>query len=1180
MGNRILGKRFFFIFILFFFVFSLHGVSGQDKKAANEEYIQKLRKEIISVYKTGGKQALLDFFRKNRNKITNKFILDFAKVGVKERKEEWLNICEIMAEESKDEKTLADVLYQTGKYFGLIPNSRKASRYLDKALLIYQKLKDRIGQGNVFLGRGNIYLDSGKHSNVLEMYDKALYFYEKSGSSLRMGKVFSNKGDFYLDFGEYSKALEMYNKALHSYEKVSGYRDMGDVYYNKGNIYFFTGNNNKAHEMYDKALVCYKKGEHFLDEGYVYLRKGMAYSHTGERLKGIEMYDNALPLFEKAGDLIGQGNVYVSKGDFYFYTGDIEKASDMYNKAFLFFKKPGNIQGLGNVYKKKGDVYSHTGKNDKALMQYNIALPLFEKIGDFFGQADVFRSKGEIYFQTGEYSKAHEMYDKALAISEKVGEPRGQGVVYLGKGDIYFYSGKYSKAFEFYNKALHFFEKAAQSLGQGNVYYNKGDIYLRIGDFLKALEFYNKAMRFYKKEGTIYCQANVYLRQGTIYFNTGNNAKAIEMYDKALCIYDRVGNPLDQGNVCSAIGDIYSRSGKYSRALEMYDKSLVFFKKIGYPICLGNSYHNVGEVYSKIGNYSKALSLYEKALEQYAKIEEIEAASFSLYEKAQIMIKQGKRDKGLSFYEKAILKLEKVRFQSVFPELNINFIREIYNKYEEVTLLMIENKYHYKAFKYAATMKARVFLDRMGEGLVPLEKGLKPELKEQREKLLAKLSNLSKKMQETGGKEEQKLAELKEQYKKVENEFEELLIKIRLDNPLYASVRYPEPVSLKELRKKVLKKGEILLRYFISPDATYVFLISKKSFKVVPIKIKADKIKSHVNLYLEAVENKTGDVKFYGEILYQELFKPIEGKLEKDHDVIIVPDAHLEKIPFEALISGENESGKPVYLIEKYRLKYIQSASVLSILRKHYQRERETYSFIGFGDPVYDYESFKVGKPEKGSTARSSKEENEIKDVIRTRYAQSGGILDRLPGSGEEVRSIGKLFENKEQKAVLYSREQATEEKAKSANLKEFDFIHFACHGLLNDDFQSLVLSQDIPGAKEDGYFTLNEIMNCDYNAKLVVLSACQTGAGKMEKGEGVTGLTRAVMYAGTPAVVASLWKVDDNAAQELMVRFYKNLLENNMSKTEALRQAKLDLIKSNAYSSPVSWSAFVLYGE
>jgi CHAT domain-containing protein len=189
--------------------------------------------------------------------------------------------------------------------------------------------------------------------------------------------------------------------------------------------------------------------------------------------------------------------------------------------------------------------------------------------------------------------------------------------------------------------------------------------------------------------------------------------------------------------------------------------------------------------------------------------------------------------------------------------------------------------------------------------------------------------------------------------------------------------------------------------------------------------------------------------------------------------------------------------------------------------------------------------------------------------------------MDRLPNSGEEIQTIAHLFEKESLKTVVYLREQATEDNARAANMKDFDYIHFSCHGLLSDDFQSLVLSQLPPGkSKEDGYFTLNEIMNCDYNAQLVVLSACETGSGKMYKGEGVTGLTRAVMYAGTPAVVASLWKVDDIATKELMVNFYRDMLEKNMDKVEALRQAKLELLKNENYSNPLFWSAFVMYGE
>jgi CHAT domain-containing protein len=394
---------------------------------------------------------------------------------------------------------------------------------------------------------------------------------------------------------------------------------------------------------------------------------------------------------------------------------------------------------------------------------------------------------------------------------------------------------------------------------------------------------------------------------------------------------------------------------------------------------------------------------------------------------------------------------------------------------------------------------------------------------------------------------------------------------------MYASVRYPQPVTVQRLQTEVLKKGELLLRYVISPKKLYVFLISKENFKVVHIKVKGKEIKSIINRYLQAMgENSSRGTKKYGKTLYKKLFKPLETSIKDCRDVFIVPDGEMARIPFESLVLDDDS-----YLMEKYRVKYIQSASVLSVLRKYYQRDSETKSFVGFGDPVYDYKNFHLGKPEQGAITRSPKEKDEIKEMVRSRYTRAGGMMNRLQASREEMTAIFRLFERISQKSVVHLREQATEDNAKAPEIKDFDFIHFACHGLLNDDFQSLVLSQ-LPSDKspEDGYFTLNEIMNCDYNAKLVVLSACQTGSGKMYKGEGVTGLTRAVMFAGTPAVVASLWDVDDRATKELMVRFYRNMLEKNLDKTEALRQAKLELIKTKKYHPPLFWSAFIMYGE
>ena len=1205
------------VLILLFFL----GVCifSQDKQA-NDDKDKKLIEKILAVHQSKGEQGLRDFFKKKKDKISNQFIVQLSKLGLKERKKDWLGVCEIIAEEKGDEKTLADVLYQTGEYFRLTSDNKKADEYYEKAFPIYANINDVEGQGNVYLAKGGVYKLTGEYRKALEMFDKALPFYEKIKDFSGQGNVYFKKGVIHFNTGKTSRAIESYDKALASFKKINNPVGQGNVYKAKGDIYLYSSDYSKALELYDKALLLFNKAKHFLGVGHVYRSKGEMKYYTGNYPYALEMYDKALSFYEKVGYILGQGNVYWNKGNIYLLTKERRYAMESYDKALPLFEKANDPLGQGNVYKKKGDIYFWIGDNTGALEMYDKALIFFEKVGEPVSIGNLYRSKGYLYFIKCDYSKAMDMYDKALYNLKKANDSIGLANVYLFKGELFMRLGDNLKALGLLSRALDFYKKAKEPIGQAQVYKVKGEIYFKFGDFTKSNEIFDKALPLFFIVGHLSGIASVYHRKGDCYYTEGNNSKAKEFYEKALTLEQRIENPLGQGNVYLSLGNVYLKENNHKKAMEMYDKALHFYELTGdlgsqSYVYVSNVYVSKGYLWFKNGDYTKAIDQYNKALGIYREIGENESIAFTMHRKAKSIMKQEKIAESLSLLEKATYLLEKVRSQSPGAETKKTFLEFAYEDYEETTLFMLENKYYEKGFKYAELMRARVFLDQMIEGLVPLEKGLKPEIKENRDNLVSKLSILSKEIHKTDLKEEKKLQQLKEQYRKTENEFEELLIKIRLENPLYAAVRYPQPVSVQELQNNVLKKGEILLSYFISREKTYVFLISKKKFKLVSLEVNTERIKSYANRLLLAMrESRKEDMKMYGQLLYRGLIKPIEAKLKGNRHIIIIPDSHLEKIPFESFIIEEAKSGRPIFLLEKYRIKYIQSASLLSVLRKHYQRDRETNNFIGFGDPVYDYENFKQGQQEQGSmktfatestevtestfsheeTRSDTKEkslspvlsvssvaiEDEIKEIFHSRYARVGGLMSRLQGSGEEVKAIARLFESKSQKSLIHLREQATEDNAKADNLKEFDYIHFACHGLINDDFQSLVLSQDIPGSKDDGYFTLNEIMNCDYNAKLVVLSACQTGSGKMERAEGVTGLTRAVMYAGTPAVVSSLWRVDDQATKELMVTFYRNILEKNLDKVEALRQAKLELLKSKKYSSPLFWSAFVMYGE
>jgi CHAT domain-containing protein len=196
-------------------------------------------------------------------------------------------------------------------------------------------------------------------------------------------------------------------------------------------------------------------------------------------------------------------------------------------------------------------------------------------------------------------------------------------------------------------------------------------------------------------------------------------------------------------------------------------------------------------------------------------------------------------------------------------------------------------------------------------------------------------------------------------------------------------------------------------------------------------------------------------------------------------------------------------------------------------------------------------------------------------------YSERGLDFSRLPHTRDEVDGIGSLFPAS--KRQVYLGDKAVEQAVKAEKLDQYRYIHFAAHGLIDEDRpvrSGIVLSIAVE-VKKDGVLQMSEIMRLKLNADLVTLSARRTGLGKLLNGEGIVGLTRAFFYAGASSVVVSLWNVNDLATAELMKAFYRNI-NNGMKKDEALRQAKLSLIRGQqrSWQHPYFWAPFILVGD
>jgi CHAT domain-containing protein len=230
-------------------------------------------------------------------------------------------------------------------------------------------------------------------------------------------------------------------------------------------------------------------------------------------------------------------------------------------------------------------------------------------------------------------------------------------------------------------------------------------------------------------------------------------------------------------------------------------------------------------------------------------------------------------------------------------------------------------------------------------------------------------------------------------------------------------------------------------------------------------------------------------------------------------------------------------------------------------------KHESSKGLLAFGNPSYTF-----GKSSKGEKNKTNVE------IMRELYLEEGFDFSPLPHSKKEILEISKYFPEK--KREVYIEKKAKEETFKNVSLKDYQVIHFACHGFMAEKFpfrSALVLSLD-EDPKEDGFLQVRELYNLRMKADLVVLSACQTGKGKMERGEGILGLPRIFFYMGARSVISTLWKITDESTAKFMDLFYQYLAEGN-DKSQALRLAKLEMIDSK-YSHPFYWAAFVLNGD
>lgn len=1063
-------------------------------------------------------------------------------------------------------------------------NAVDAISFFDKSILLMEGGDYGDVPGRAWYLTGDCYRSINNLEMAEECFKNAENNFRDVNSLEMLGYVYKGYGDILMSKGLTVESEKKYIEALNYFNDSTDIVAIGLVLNSLGNIYLNQGDNPKAVQFFMAALKYYEAVDLELGRGEVYYGLGLAAANQGNNAEAEEYFTKARGHFIKANYPLGEGNVHYGMGVVWMNTGKNEAAIAENIKAISIFKQFNYLLGMGNAYTNLGLLAGNISSFDAAKNYNDSALICFAKLNYILGEGSVYLNYGALSINTGEHNKALEYYDKVIELHNKAGYNLGIGKGYQGIATVALNTGDNKKAEEAANKSIEYFELAGFKSGIGNIYELLASMNMNAGNLDKAEELLAKALKNYSEADFIIGMGNSHYTLGQIAVTRGNYTKAIMENQKAILYYEKSGYLLGLGNVNYVLGQIsLIAEGDLDAVIAYNNKAEKFYTDAKYTLGLGKVAYSKGTIFYFQEKYNEAIGEIKTALKYFSASDYGFFQILGHFALADIYMQQpGKKELALDGLRQAIEYLEKFRSNLVRQEDRTSFYEKFsdYLQFSVVSAISLEEPA--LAFRYLENIKSRTLNELLTERSVNLSSKIEPELLFERNRLEKLITSLKTGMY-TNALDE--MESNKQQLKLYEDQLDKLIFEIRTKNPAFAAVEYPKSMAIEEIRE-LLDKDEVVLQYFLATENSWLFLTSKDNFEIMPLGATEDSIAQFGSIFLDGLRrNKFGkdipiaDMDIEEEIsldaakkLYELLIKPVEAKLAKDVRLTIIPDGILNLIPFEVLVDDS------LYLIEKHSINYFQSSTLMALMRTDLKKEHKSSGFAGFGDPVYDLENFNKGADERGVKI-AQRGDGKYEDVVEEEFSRAGLTLFRLRGTGEEINGIADVFRSKGEPVNIKLRKDANEGNAKLEELKNYKYIVFACHGIINPGFQSLALAvEDSLTRTEDGYLTFEEMLNLDWDAELVVLSACQTGTGELKRTEGVVGLTRAVMYAGADAVTVSLWNVSDKGTKELMIGFFENLINKNISKTEALRQSKLSFIKKG--TRPYYWSPFVIYGE
>jgi CHAT domain-containing protein/tetratricopeptide (TPR) repeat protein len=915
---------------------------------------------------------------------------------------------------------------------------------------------------------------------------------------------------------------------------------LGITFHRLGFVAANESNPEMARYFYQKAYEIYKRVKpNSLATAEILNNLGATALDLGDVDEAEDWLTQARTLYEQVDPdypkSLGVTRVLNNLGQVAVVRQDWNRAKQLFEQSLKIRKEivPDSPQ-VAFTLTKLAFVASTEGDLNQSERYYQEALDIYKKhLPDSWQVASTLNDLGVVVYAQGKLDQAERRYLEALDIYKKLARNSPEVANTLHNlGNVAFDRGDLEEAERYYQRALEAdaapLTKAEALNGLGIVTHARYRYRYDYNDLEKAEQLYKSALELLRRfDPNSPKLAAVLINLGNVALDRDNLSQAEQFYQEALAIKEKPApNSLEVSQPLHNLSVVALKQGELSRAEQLLQRVLLIREKLApNSLEMAGTLQNLANLARQQKNYPQAQRYLARALEIY----------------------------------------ETQRSTIPDPETKTAFAERYFNAYTLQAQLALDQQQPQQAALALERSRARTLAELMFTRALPVSTNAPQALKDliaQQEQLQRDFLLLARQQRQTDPDDTNALQRLQAMSRELADRQRQLDRQLREQFPAYADLLNPQPPAIPQLQA-ALDATTVLLYHAFADKELLIVAVSRQTVRGYRVKVDPRTLEKDLAEFqrvvakppLERTASERRKLPALGQRLYATLIKPAEPSLKNATTVLLCPEGKLNLLPWGALVVAVDKQGRPTYWVERVALGITPSAGVY--LQAKAVRPAERGVAIA---AVSQYRRLEVAQ---AST---------VAQLVR----RSGRALGNLPAVKQEVaqlrRELSKLG------VVIAQESNATPARARQM-AQGARVVHFACHARADDVDplgSGLLLS---PAGSDEGLLTAADVVSkWRLRADVVMLSACETAVGQVRRYEGMYGLARAFLFAGSRSVGASLWRVEDVSTARLMGAFYRGYVAG-VGKAEALRRAQVELLRRQEYSDPYYWSAFILIG-